>query len=184
MKIQKIALSAFLTVGAFNCLYAGGIKMSFDRLHKKLDKALDQAATDAKSLFKKGSNLIGGSSQAPLTLDIEEVNGVKLIKGLKRENQIEKIVSQLFWSKQAHLAALLQRDIALGSLQLAELVIQRGVDQKQVLIKFMQEIVYEYERLQECAQSARKEEVQEVQALQSTLDSLLEGITKALGIQY
>lgn len=158
--------------------------MSFDRLHKKLDKVLDQAATDAKSLFKKGSNLIGGSSQAPLTLDIEEVNGVKLIKGLKRDNQIEKIMSQLFWCKQAHLVALLQCDRMQGAAQLAELVTQRGVDQQQVLIKFMQEIVYEYESLQECAKSARKEEVQQVRVLQSTLDGLLEGLTKALGIQH
>ncbi|MBS1988576.1 hypothetical protein JST56_06340 [Candidatus Dependentiae bacterium] len=182
MKIQQIIISVILSAGACNCLHAGNIKMSFDRLHKKLDKVLDQAATDAKSLFKKGSNLITGSSQAPLTLDIEEINGVKLIKGLKRDNQIEKIVNQLFWCKQNDLVAFLQQNFELGSTQLRELILQRDASKQQALIRFMQEIVHEYECLDECAQSARKEEVARVQELQATLDGLLEGLAKALGI--
>lgn len=183
MKIQHIVMSVIFTSGVLNCLHAGSMKMNFDRLHKKLDKVIDQATTDAKSFFKKGSNLISGSSHAPLTLDIEEVNGVKLIKGLKRDNQINKIVSQLFWCKQVDLVELFEQNFQLASTQLAALIAQRDVRQEGVLVKFMQEIVCEYESLQECAQSARKEEIVLVQGLQTTLNRLLEGLTKALGIQ-
>lgn len=182
MKVQKIIVALFC-VTFFNCVDAGNLKTTFDRLHKKLDSLPEKAATDVKALFQKGSRLVTSSSHTLPTLDIEVVNGVKLIKGLKRDAQVDKKVSQLFWCKQVGLVALFESDFAQGLAQLTELITQRSMDRKSLLINFMEEIVQEDHVLNECLQHANHQEAAQISALQITLDGLLGSLTKALGIQ-
>lgn len=165
------------TIVIFN-MNARNANMTLDRMHQRLDQALETAQRiPVTSLLKRGGT--GNTLQGQLELDIREVNGVKLITGLKRKNNI---LDKLFWCKQTELVQQFQYDSDLGRVALAGLIKKRCVSNVNPLIIFIHELVAEDDALDCCQQNAVGQEIEQVKAYQAVLDALLECIAKALGV--
>lgn len=179
--LSALKLVAFLSA-ATSCIHAGNVSMTLDRMHKRLDRALEHSeSVPPSSLFKFGGALGNKLQQGPLKFDIQEVNGVKLIKGLVRE---DSIIDKLFWAKQTDLVQKFQQNFEAGSTTLANLLTKRCMYNLNPVLMFMHEVVLEDEALDRCQRNAIGKEIEQIKVLRATLDALLECVAKALGVNH
>lgn len=160
-------------------IHAHNVNRMLERVHQRLDKALENAPSiSARDLLNKGT-LKASLAQGPLTLDIQEVNGVKLIKGLKREINL---IDKLFWCKQEELVQQLQTNSEHGYTVFADLLAKRCMYNTSPLLMFMREIVLEDEALDRCLHDARDNQAEQLKKMRETFNALLECLSKVFGV--
>lgn len=180
--MMKIRMLKFVVVlgGIALTVQARNVNMTLERMHQRLDKALENTpSTSACDLLKNRGIHKTHLEQGPMTLDIQEINGVKFIKGLKREINL---IDKLFWCKQTELVQQLQTNSEHGYTIFADLLKTRSMYNTSPLLMFMREIVLEEEALDRCQHDARGSEIEELKKMRETFNALLECLAKVFGV--
>lgn len=169
MKFFLKSLSfAYFTIIGFDCVASS---IALEKMHEKIDQAKSQKeAIPLKSIIKKG-NVGLSNHQDKLQLDIVEENGVRIIKGIKKEGCP---LDKLFWSKQLDLVDMLAENKVQGLAQLMKLISSRCIIKNiNPLLTFVHELAIEDNILDDFRQVASESELKEVAAHRKTFDSLL-----------
>lgn len=177
--MKLLVFKLFLLMQGVTCflspLFA---QLALTKFHNQINQAMASSEQmSVQDLIKKNTQSF---QQGPLVLDIQETEGgVKLIKGIKRQNSL---LETLFWCKQEELVDLLEKNFEQGAVVFAELLNKRSSTTEGKLILFMTEILYEDKALTTSEKVAVGKEIEDIQNMRRIFDRLLLGLSKLWGI--